>query len=1056
MFSKTMQSIYRGLAAIFLALLMVCTLGYGIADTWRSQVDAALGTTSYEIDTNEDAARFKSEYATIDEMAAAAKAHGIKQGREGFVLMKNDNNALPLVKTNNIALFGAAAWKPYMQSAGDLKAGNADRKNLDEALVDAGFTLDATMKDVYTNLLANYTETTRYGNTTITYNNGYVTSPGDMVEYQIRECPPDRYNDSTLGKAGVTWKDVANWKTTLTTTKTNNIGIVVFARGAGESNTYAPGKSKNFAGTSTSQDPLRLSDDELSVVQAAKDTCSKVIVLINSGNAMEIGAIAKGGSHEVDAIGYMGVINDYQCIGIVEVLAGQYNASGALPDTYATKFSIAPASINFGGDKYADHKIAEAIAGTASADPRFPTMNIMNGSTDSFGSTGTGNYSGAEYIVEAEGIYVGYNYYESRYYDSVANKTWKADSSKGSSTASGWKYANEVVYTFGHGLSYIDYEQNISSVSVDKTEDGDVTAIINVKNKGAKDGQFLAQLYVQQPYTQYDRDNKVEKSAVMFLNSKKVEVKAGQTAQATIKVPAKYLASYDYTKAKTYILDAGDYLFTAAAGAHEAVNNFLTKQNKTVSDGMDKAGKGSVVVWNQAALDQTTFAVDNGKKVTNVADDADLNYWLPGTVTYLSRSDWDATFPKNYNKDVSIKIGDSAKKDAWIKQIRGMDYTINNTGAEARNVDGKDNGVKFAPEFIGVDQLTNIEDEYWDLLVSSISVNESIGAVIHGGSRSDTLSIIDNPIVLQSEGVNGVTGKYTEDGKNIGFNICSQTILAASFSPELAYEWGILQGTAGIWLKKQHAWGTGLTQRRTPYNGRNYEYISEDAMLSNRMGYGILKGTADMGFICGPKHMGFNDQEHNRAGVAAYINEQKMRETDLRCFQGGLSEGGGLGVMIAFNRIGAVNASHHVGMNKTILRDEWGFNGVVSTDMMNNAYYFNAESMIMCTITQVAEFSANNSFINKDNNHSAVDSNWKYISVDSVKNDAKLVEQARQNLKYQFYTFANSQVLNISTYRVIPWWETTMKVLIGVTAGLAGLAVCVWVVSLVIGKKEEI
>lgn len=884
-----------------------------------------------------------------------------------------------------------------MQSAGDLKAGNADRKNLDEALVDAGFTLDQQMKDIYDNILADYTESSRFGNTTITYDNGYVTSPGDLANYQVREVPPDRYTDTSLRSADAgPWIDIpSDWREQMAQTKEDRIGIVVFARGAGESNTYKPGAgTTNFAGETTDKDPLALSEDELAVVDAAKDTCDKVIVLLNTGNAMEIGDIAEGGAHEVDAIGYMGVINDYQCIGIVQVLSGEYNATGALPDTYAYKNMSAPAMMNFGGDEYVNISEVDAEVGE---DPRWPNEAIYSGASGTSGFGGS-SYSGSNYIVEAEGIYVGYQYYETRYYDSIANPSFNASSTAGSTDGAAWDYNKEVVYTFGHGVSYLDYTQEVTNVTVDLSENGNVTATVAITNNSDEDGYFLAQLYVQQPYTEYDRDNLVEKSAVMFLNSKKAEVGANETVEVEITVPSKYLASYDYTNAKTYILDEGDYLFTAANGAHEAVNNFLAAQGFDTADGMDANGEGDVVTWTLNSFDDTTFATANGHEVTNVADNADMNYWLPGTVTYLSRADWEGTYPVNYNYEA----------------------------------DGE-------------------------------TINEALGAVIHGGGQSDTLTYVDNPVVGQNEGVNGIKGTPTTDNPNVSedevnyhYNVNSQTLMGSSFNPDLAYEWGVLQGDAGIWLQKYAVWGTGLTLRRTPYNGRNYEYISEDPMLTNRIGYGILKGTADMGLVCGPKHIGFNDQEHNRSGIAVYMNEQKFRQTDLRGFEGGLCEGGGLAVMVAFNRIGATNASHHVGMLKDILREERGFTGVISTDLANNAKYFNAEAMIMATVTQRAEFGGNNSYLSESNNHSEGDKTYTYISVDSTKNDAVLVNQAREDLKYQLYTFANSQVVNVRTKSVTPPWESALNGIIIATGILSGAAVILWLASSFINDKKEV
>lgn len=626
--------------------------------------------------------------------------------------------------------------------------------------------------------------------------------------------------------------------------------------------------------------------------------------------------------------------------------------------------------------------------------------------------------------MEAEGIYVGYKYYETRYYDSIVYPDSGADSSAGATQSDAWDYNEEVLYDFGHGLSYLDYTQSLKSVDVDCSEDGEITAVVEITNNSDQDGRFLAQLYVQQPYTDYDRENLVEKSAVMFLNSAKTDVAAGETEEVTITVPTKYLASYDYTNAKTYILDDGDYIFTAAAGAHEAINNILAEQGYTEDDGMDADGTGDVQTWNLDELDNTTFAVSNDTEITNVADSADLNYWTEeDTVTYLTRQDWEGTWPVNYN-EVEINIGDSPKSEEWIAELRGETYTIQDGDAAAEAVD---NGVRFHTDYIQQDQMDNVEDEFWTDLTDQISIDEAVGGVIHGGSQSDMLTDVENPVVVQNEGVSGFTAIYTDEetGETYRFNVHSQTLMGSSFNPELAYEWGRVEGNTGLWLQRYQVWGTGLTQRRTPYNGRNYEYISEDPMLTNRIGYGILQGCADMGIMNGPKHMGFNDQEHNRAGISAYMNEQKFRETDLRCFQGGLEDADGMAVMIAFNRIGATNASHYAGMLQNILRGEWGYTGLISTDMMNNNYYFNPESMIMAGITQVADFATNDNHINMGVGGN--DATWAYISEETVANDAALVDQARENLKYQLYTFANSAVMNVSTERVQTWWDTAIS-----------------------------
>lgn len=1029
--AKKFTPAMRGLAALMTCLMVLSIVGTGVANTYRGALDDTLGTESYVTINDDSAARFKTDYATIEDMAAAARDIAIREGEEGTVVMKNDNGVLPLKANANVALFGLAAYNVYGP-----KGGNADAASLADALAGAGLNVNETLKDYYmTNIINMHTEmranrwTGKEVPTTV-YDHMYVSAPGDWTTYQIAEVPPTEFE--ALGVP-------ADWKSAIAK---DSIGICVFARGAGEGNTYKPGSALNYAGEATGEDPLKLSADELAVVEAAKETCSKVIVLLNTGNNMMIADIAEGGSHEVDGICYIGCPNDYQTIGIANVLTGKVNATGALASAFVRDHQSIPAVQNVGGDYFADYEIV-----CRNDDPRYPGKEIGNIGTGSFGGADT--YNGGMYIVEAEGIYVGYKYYETRYFDAVMGQG-NANSAAGATQGSAWNYGDEMLYTFGHGLSYLDYTQTIKSVTVDRSVNGNITAVVEVKNNSNQDGKFLTQLYVQQPYTDYDRTNLVEKSAVMFLNSAKVDVAAGKSKEVTITIPTKYLASYDANNAKTYILDAGDYYFTAAAGAHEAVNNILAAQGKTVADGMDAAGSKAVVSWKLDQLDNTTFAIANNTTVTNVADDADLNYWLPGTVTYLTRQDWN-TFPINYNK-LNLKIADSPKKDQWIAEMRGETYTISDTGAAAEAVPGP----KFAASEIGAEQLNNINDPYWDKLVHAITIDEAVGAVIHGGSRSDTLTNIDNPVVIQNEGPTGISAGYTDEatGKTYKFNVNSQTLLGCSFNPELAYQWGLVEGNSCLWVERYDLWGSGLTLNRTPYNGRNYEYISEDPMLTNVIGREVIQGCSDKGIINGPKHMGFNDQEHNRAGISAYMTEQKFRETDLRGFEGALSDAFGMGVMIAFNRIGATNASHHVGMIQKIVRGEWGFKGLISTDMMNNYLYFNAESMVMAGITQVADFAADNSHINLG--EGGVDAVWPHISLETVSKDSNLVEQARENLKYQLYIFANSAILNISTQRVNTWWDTALTVTTYASSILAVLFFLAWVVLTLLPEKKPV
>ena len=445
--SKKLAAVMRGIAAIMASVFVVSSVGTGIANSWRTALDGFLGTESFVTINDESAARFKKDYATVEDMMAAAKDIAIREGEEGTVIMKNDNDVLPLKAENTVALFGLAAYAPYPYSAGDLKAGNEDAVDLVQALTDAGVKINQTLLDVYmTNILNKHIEMvpnrwTGVEVPTVAYDNIYVSAPGDMVDYKIVEVTPDRFE--AMG-APADWKDSIDKDTT--------VGICVFARGAGEGNTYKPGSALDSEGNPTGKDPLALSDEELAVIDLAKETCSKVLVLVNSGNTMVLKDIAEGGEHEVDGIAYIGVINDYQPIGIAKVLTGAVNATGALPDTYVADNASIPAVMNFGGGYYADYEI---VGSDGTQDPRYPGVELANTEAGSFGGSAT--YNGGTYIVEAEGIYVGYKYYETRYYDAIMNPAFNAASAKGATQSDAWDYSKEVLYTFGHGLSYTTF-----------------------------------------------------------------------------------------------------------------------------------------------------------------------------------------------------------------------------------------------------------------------------------------------------------------------------------------------------------------------------------------------------------------------------------------------------------------------------------------------------------------------------------------------------------------------------------------------------------------------
>lgn len=771
------------------------------------------------------------------------------------------------------------------------------------------------------------------------------------------------------------------------------------------------------------------------------------------------------------------------------MLAGKVNATGGLTDTYVYDNSFNPATINMGQQQYSD-------------------LDTITSTPDMLGREGTVNYRANNYIVEAEGIYVGYKYYETRYFDSKANPDYNATDSVGSTKkGQAWDYSNEVVFQFGQSLSYIPYTQEITDVKVNRSEKGKVTATVKVTNEGTEDGTFLAQLYVNRPYTQYDIENKVEKSAVDFLNSAKVSVKAGKSAEVKITVPTRYLASWDSSAlggAGTYILDEGDYLFTAAAGAHAAANNFLTQLGKECDD---TTTQGPVVTWNLENFDDKTYAVSNGVEVRNQMENADINYFLgEGTVTYLSRTDWEGTFPKNYTDSVTdagipceeaFTIKGSAKEKEWLTELITAQYKVTPVSDSSKwpKVEGtKPAGLKDGQTvwqwIMDVAQtdpeaFSDIHSAQWQAVAAAIDLDEAFVCVAQSGGSSRTFPSIGNPISKQSESVAGYSQNLTvEDGKTMTLNVASNTLLGSSFNPELAYEWGEIEGEGGLWLQKTTGqpaitvWGGGLNQHRHAYNGRNSEYMSEDPMLTNRIGEAQMRGAVSKGAICGPKHMGFNDQELNRQGNACYMTEQKVRETDTRCYEGALrvDEANGTGVMMSFARIGASNVTNSVGYIKNIMRGEWGFTGIISTDM-GMAGYHELGALIMSTCNEYAGFGSGTVYTDVTDDAGTF-AKANYITLGDARKDPTFVAQARQTSLYILYTLAHSgsgvnveRIENVGADIEVPattiphhdpvgtidkaGWEyafITLEAVFGVITGVAALA---WIASVVMPGKEE-
>jgi len=775
-------------------------------------------------------------------------------------------------------------------------------------------------------------------------------------------------------------------------------------------------------------DPLGLSDDERDLINAAveakENNGGKVIVMLNNANAMEIDEIKNNDG--VDAIMEIGFPGGYGFYGVADILSGEANPSGHLTDTYAVTNANSPAAQNFGNYEWTN------------ADP---SVNIN-----------------AE-EVEAEDIYTGYKYYETRYADTVLGQG-NADATVGSSTGKAWNYDDEVSYPFGYGLSYTTFEQTLKSVDVDLAN-RTVTAEVDVKNTGDVAGKDVVQLYTSVPYTDYDVENKVEKSAVQLLDYEKTDmIEPGESQTVTITADAQDMASWDSScenEAGTtgnWILDNGTYYFTVGNGAHEAVNNVLAAQDQDV-----EGNKDNVQTWELGDFDSSSFAVTlNGTPVENQLQDADLNNWMEDTVTYLSRNDWEGTWPETY-KDLTAT-------DEMISTMADDYSDIEANGDPSSVTFGADNGMTLA-NMKGVEDIT---DERWSTLMDQLTLEECLIRTGLGGTSTKVIESITSPEAIQNDGPNGFNsyplGQYAnsdastgdpcviaEDDPNRDYKMgvmANETVIGQTFSKQLAAEWGKAVGNYSLWANTAIWWGVGTNLHRTPYNARNHEYFSEDAVLTAGQGAAIIKAGHDYGVLIAPKHLAFNDTEINRTGIAEFMTEQAARENELRGTQSCIKDANALAVMTTYNRVGCVTSNAHTGLLLNILHKEWGFKGLMSEDFIQDPAYTKIHMAVHNGVTMTCNTG--------DNTMAAVEAVWPYWSVENASQSEELLTDLKQAMLYQNYALANSNAMDgmsTSTHieKLNTWYDNLIT---GLRIGFGVLTVlCAAMYLLGLKKKEQ-
>ncbi|MEQ2443468.1 glycoside hydrolase family 3 N-terminal domain-containing protein [Pseudoflavonifractor intestinihominis] len=679
---------------------------------------------------------------------------------------------------------------------------------------------------------------------------------------------------------------------------------------------------------------------ELGVIQYLNDNFDNVILVVNTNNAFELGWVKD--YENISAVLWAPGAGGDTCRSIADVLSGNVTPSGHLVDTFAYDAFSSPAMQNMGD-----------------------MMLVNNGQDVEAG------------VFYDEGIYVGYKYYETRYFDKMLEQ----------GNAGDYDYGQVVQYPFGYGLSYTTFEWSDFTMS-DMDDNGDIQIQVTVTNTGDVTGRDVVQVYLNAPYTEYDKANHIEKASVALVGFEKTgDLEPGASETVTITVNQKDFISYDDVNAKTYILEAGDYLLTAAPNAHAANNNFLAYAGHE-TDGLfgtpdpDFVGKWTYTYLDNNGVDNKTYSVSlTGVTVTNQFDHASYDELTPRD-QYLTRQDWVGTFPTTHGDQDSQRKSQYSEKNGYTWEVevsdtirdalkaKGASASLNpmteEEAASMAGVYGQDGDLELI-DFRGRD-FDEVEAEGgWDALINQMDVSE-LETIIRNGGYQTLMSVnMGKPRAIDYDGPSGLNeGGITHEPYSITYP-CA-TNLAASWDRENSYLHGYYVGEDA--LAADGNWGNhtyigiisgwyapAMNIHRTPFAGRNFEYYSEDGFMSGELALQAASACAEKGVYAYIKHFALNDQEDHRSHVATFANEQAIREIYLKPFQTCIEERpmttimvqqydedtGSftqteaeipcvMAVMSSFNRVGCTWSGGDYNLLTGVLRNEWGFDGTVITD----------------------------------------------------------------------------------------------------------------------------
>ena len=895
--------LFLGLSAVGLLLTSMVFAGQDIIDIKEGLVVSFMGDNEEKIGKIEsdlvDGTKYhKDEEGNLteegwNEMITESYKFCEEAVEQGSVLIKNDNNCLPITKEKpKVTLFGNGSANLFMRSGAGGAAPNPDYVvDLATAFERAGYEVNREIYDKY---------------------------PKRDTKWLT---DVDHIKDIESGSSFYTqeMKD--------TFSEYNDAAIITLVRIGTED-------------TDPSDGSLDITDKEKSLLKMVKDSgqFDKIIVLLNAPMPMSMNFL-EDEEYGIDAAVFMGVPGFYGAPGIANMMLGKsgdtlIDACGHAPDTFAASASSSAAYVNFNRTPKSYQPSETAL------------------------------------VTYLEGVYVGYKYYETRYEDCVLNQG-HANCSKGvfNSQNGAWNYADEIICPFGYGLSYTTFDQEI--ISCDYNSERDQYDIkVKVTNTGTRDGKASIQVYVQQPYTEFDKTNGLGRPSIAIMNYAKVDVKAGESVEQVVPVDRYFLATYDYKVDKQYTLEEGDYYFAIGNGAHEALNNILSVKAPDASlydqwgntvTGNSKCVYKQFIKEDKISYRNSIYNEDEVIRVTNQFDDADYNYYAKknnkNLVTYLDRQDWEGTYPTKIETipATSEDLNMSKKHVKTDEELRDIKYSEGDGLVYNVKLDKK---ITFN-EMTDVPITGTVEKEgrfkgrngaeVWDEFISQMDIDDLIISV------SDNRGILDVAKVVKkgnsiAEGPEGILSKFKFGDNRWATGFPTGPTYTGTFDHEMQKKFGGFFGEEALYCGVACINAPGCNINRTPYGSRASEYMTEDGVMNYLVASNVVGEARRKGLIMNIKHCFLNNAETARQGVQTYCNEQAIREIYLRPFEGALTRGRGLGIMTSYNRIGATYAATHKPLMMNVMRGEWAYKGQIIDDALQNqnSKYQDGPTMLYC------------------------------------------------------------------------------------------------------------